>query len=172
MDDATGELLDFRARKDAFFRTPDSPLSAQARANFAGLAYYPPDEAYRVLVEVERSGSGETIDLGTTTGELRPFVRYGAAHVKLPPGAARLALYAQPGDEPSRLFVPFRDASSGSETYGAGRYLDAELHASIVLLDFNYAYLPYCAYGEGWSCPLPPRENWLSVAVRAGERGG
>ena len=68
-------------------------------------------------------------------------------------------------------FLPFRDATSGPETYGAGRYLDAEITSDgRVLLDFNRAYFPYCAYGEGWTCPLPPAENWLRAAVRAGER--
>ncbi|MFC6801419.1 DUF1684 domain-containing protein [Deinococcus caeni] len=85
-----------------------------------------------------------------------------------------------PGDErPERVFIPFRDATSGAAeggTYGAGRYLDAPLdrqlggEGALVRVDFNLAYHPYCAYGDGWTCPLPPRENWLPDAVTAGER--
>ena len=79
-------------------------------------------------------------------------------------------MYARPGDPTPEVFVPFRDATSGPETYGAGRYLEGELHANTVRLDFNLAYHPYCALADGWSCPVPPRENWLAVPVRAGER--
>ena len=68
------------------------------------------------------------------------------------------------------LFLPFADATSGNETYGAGRYLEIEMqNEGQLLVDFNYAYNPYCAYNENWSCPLTPAENRLSVAIRAGE---
>jgi len=67
------------------------------------------------------------------------------------------------------LFLPFRDATSGKETYGAGRYLDLDVRGDEVLIDFNYAYTPNCAYSADWSCPLPPAENWLEVPIRAGE---
>ena len=80
----------------------------------------------------------------------------------------RVALIAyEQGDE---LFIPFRDATSGKETYGAGRYVEAEpLGGGRFTLDFNRAYNPYCAYNDAWRCPLPPSENWLAVAIRAGE---
>jgi uncharacterized protein (DUF1684 family) len=69
------------------------------------------------------------------------------------------------------LFLPLRDATSGDETYGAGRYLEPlMLDDGRVLVDFNYLYNPYCAYNDAWSCPLPPRENWLTVPIRAGEK--
>jgi len=79
---------------------------------------------------------------------------------------ASLAAFSQ-GDG---LFIPFRDSTSGSETYGAGRYVEAEpLGDGRFELDFNRAYNPYCAYNDAWRCPLPPRENWLTVPIRAGE---
>jgi uncharacterized protein (DUF1684 family) len=68
------------------------------------------------------------------------------------------------------LFLPFRDATSGKESYGAGRYLDLHAHRDEVEIDFNYAYNPYCAYNPEWNCPLPPAENWLQVPIRAGEK--
>ena len=72
------------------------------------------------------------------------------------------------GDE---LFLPFADATSGKETYPSGRYLEVhELPDGRVVADFNYAYNPYCAYNEQWTCPIPPAENRLPVAIRAGER--
>ncbi|ADV67350.1 DUF1684 domain-containing protein [Deinococcus maricopensis] len=172
--DAHAALLAHRARKDAHFRTPQGPLRAAALRDFTGLAYYPPDDRYALSVPVMRAAP-ETITLPTTTGEERPFTRYGTAHLRTPEGDATLTLYAPDGDDrPDRVFIPFRDATSGTETYGAGRYLDAPLthdaDETTVHLDFNYAYHPYCAYGDGWSCPLPPRDNWLGVPIRAGER--
>lgn len=169
-------LLDWRRRKDAFFASANSPLPPEARAAFAGLAYFPPDPARRFEVEVEPLG-GEPVELGTTTGEPRAFARFGLARFDLDGTPASLVLYAPLGEEaPARVFVPFRDATNGAETYGAGRYLDAPLRgdpdAWFVTLDFNLAYAPYCAYGEGWTCPLPPRENWLTAPVRAGEKLG
>jgi len=68
------------------------------------------------------------------------------------------------------LFIIFKDATSGKETYGAGRYLDLDRHGDEIVIDFNYAYNPYCAYNPDWSCPLPPAENWLKVPIRAGEK--
>ena len=68
------------------------------------------------------------------------------------------------------MFIPFKDATNGIETYGGGRYLDAPLENGVLTLDFNLAYSPFCAYFEGWTCPLPPRANYLNVAIRAGEK--
>lgn len=170
----TEAVLDFRRRKDAHFAAGQGPIAPEALADFHGLSYYPPDPAWTFTLPVERGG-GEEVSLGTNTGEARVMARFGTATLDLPGGPHPLALYAPPGEEaPERVFVPFRDATSGSETYGAGRYLDAPLARTPgglhVQLDFNLAYHPYCAYGDGWTCPLPPRENWLPEPVRAGER--
>ncbi|GMA14515.1 DUF1684 domain-containing protein [Deinococcus metallilatus] len=167
-------VADFRRRKDEHFRAGHGPLPGEALPGFRGLSYYPPDEAWSFIVPVERADGAE-VTLGTNTGEPRVMARFGTASVDLPGGPQTLTLYVPPGDEaPARVFVPFRDATSGTETYGAGRYLDAPLtwapEGPEVRLDFNLAYHPYCAYGEGWTCPLPPRENWLTGPVRAGER--
>ncbi|EYB69711.1 hypothetical protein DEIPH_ctg002orf0022 [Deinococcus phoenicis] len=167
-------LLDFRRRKDDHFAAGRGPLSGETLTRFRGLSYYPPDVAWAFTVPVERADGAE-VPLGTNSGETRVMARFGTATVDLPGGPQTLTLYAPPGDEaPARVFVPFRDATGGTETYGAGRYLDAPLTQTpeglAVQLDFNLAYHPYCAYGEGWTCPLPPRENWLEGPVRAGER--
>lgn len=167
-------IADFRRRKDEHFRAGRGPLSGAVLQGFQGLTYYPPDPAWVFTVPVERADGAE-VTLGTNTGEPRVMARFGSVRLDLPDGPQTLTLYAPPGDEaPERVFVPFRDATSGTETYGAGRYLDAPLTPTPeglkAQLDFNLAYHPYCAYGEGWTCPLPPRENWLTVPVRAGER--
>lgn len=171
MDEFTQDLLAFRARKDAFFRSGRGPLSGAPLGAFAGLSYYPPDPAYRLTLPIEPAQDEEVTELGTSDGGLRPMRRLGRVRLKLPGGEGWLSLFAPAGDpEPTEAFVPFRDATSGGETYGAGRYLEAELQGDHATLDFNRAYHPYCAYGEGWSCPLPPAENALAFPLRAGER--
>ncbi len=161
-----GELAAFRARKDAHFRSGRGPLTDVN--GFGGLSYFPPDPTWNLRLKVERLPP-QPVTLATTTpGETQPFVTWGVAEL---PGGERLTLYARQGDAaPAALFVPFRDATSGALTYGAGRYLDAPLSGDTVELDFNRAYHPYCAYSDAWTCPLPPAGNWLRSAVEAGER--
>ena len=114
--------------------------------------------------------NGKRLRLTTSTGEERDYVEAGELRFKLDGQDARLVAYASATHVDS-LFIPFRDATSGKETYGAGRYLDIPYpHGETTELDLNLAYNPYCAYSEAYSCPLPPRENWLTVAVRAGEK--
>jgi len=161
-----------RAGKDEYFRrAPDSPIPADERDAFAGLAYYPPDVEYRVEGLVLGPYEGEepeAFDLPTSTGELRRAWRAGTFRFALGGPALALTAYDLGGGE---LFVPFLDATSGRETYGAGRYLDVEpaLDGTFTL-DFNLAYHPYCAYSPAYSCPLTPAENRLPVRIEAGER--
>ncbi|UBV42956.1 DUF1684 domain-containing protein [Deinococcus taeanensis] len=169
-------LLDFRRRKDEHFAAGRGPVDAAA---FDGLSYYPPDETWAFTLPLTALPQDESAEfrLETNTGEARVMARYGEVTVPLPGGERTLTVFAPLGEErPERVFVPFRDATSGQATYGAGRYLDAPLDrqlggdGALVRLDFNLAYHPYCAYGDGWTCPLPPRENWLPDAVTAGEK--
>ena len=161
-------LLDFRARKDAHFRSGRGPILAANLGTFTGLAYFPPDPAWNLHLDVERVPP-EPVTLATTTpGETQQFVSWGV--VELPSGG-RLTLYARAGDDvPATLFVPFRDTTSGLQTYGAGRYLDAPTDGGAVTLDFNRAYQPYCVFSDAYTCPLPPAGNRLDIAVEAGER--
>ncbi|WP_407538977.1 DUF1684 domain-containing protein [Deinococcus radiomollis] len=174
MTDAPNSLTDVRRRKDAHFASGRGPLRGAALETFTGLNYYPPDPALVFRLPLERS-SGAEVTLQTTSGELRQMQEFGAVLVPFEDAESTLTLYAQPGEEaPRSLFLPFRDAGSGSESYGAGRYLDVPTFEGEgglwVSLDFNLAYHPYCAYGDGWTCPLPPAGNWLQTVVRAGER--
>lgn len=138
---------------------------------FTGLSYYPEDPAYRVTAKVERAVEPEQVTLATSSGEDKQFVRFGVASFELHGSPLQLTLFTTfDAPEGPRLFVPFQDATSGSETYGAGRYLDLRLDDDGLTIDFNYAYHPYCAYSDGYRCPFPPAENRLSVKVRAGER--
>lgn len=166
-----GDLAAFRARKDAHFRSGRGPLKDVV--GFTGLSYFPPDPAWNLRLKVNRLPAAAVTLATSTPGETQLFVTWGTAEL---PGGERLTLYARQGDAaPAALFVPFRDATSGGLTYGAGRYLDAPLSGDPLVgdtaeLDFNRAYHPYCAYSDAWTCPLPPADNWLRSAVEAGEK--
>lgn len=163
------ELEVFRHRKDNFFRDDaNSPLTPDQKRHFAGLHYYPENPSLKLWVRVEAEADAGFIEIDTSTGQRQRYERAGSVKFDLSGQAIVLHLYSH-GD-PHRLFLPFRDATSGKETYAAGRYLDLELEADgTVLLDFNYAYNPYCAYNELWTCPLTPVENTLPVPIEAGE---
>ncbi len=160
-----------RAHKDAEFRnSPYSPLDAEARQNFAGLSYYPPDLATQMTLSLQRI-EPEPIIIHTNTGDEQPFNKIGTVEFEIDGEKASLAIYQGKGDAEGELFSPFKDATNGAETYGAGRYLEPVLlSGDKVVIDFNLAYNPYCAYSENFVCPLPPRENWLKVPIRAGEK--
>jgi hypothetical protein len=158
-----------RSLKDRDFRSnPHSPIDD--RVNFEGLHYYPPDPAYRFSLPLQRAAEPQDLQLATSTGDHQPFKRLGTIEFQIEGQPATLAVYQSLDHD--GLFLPFRDATSGVETYGAGRYLEPEILASSdLLVDFNLAYNPYCAYSDQFSCPLPPLENQLTgVAIRAGEK--
>jgi uncharacterized protein (DUF1684 family) len=168
-------LLQERAEKDRSYREdPASPIRDEDRPGFGGLAYYPVDAAFRFRVKLHRYPRPERLLLATNTGEKRDALRYGYFEFAVGGTSCRLQVYrtedSVSGGKPY-LFIPFLDATSGKETYGGGRYLDLEENTSgIYDLDFNRAYNPLCAYGRKYSCPLPPEENRLPVAILAGEK--
>ncbi len=164
-------LQEFRREKDSFFASAQSPLPAQARNQFKGLEYYPENTALCFDLELERDPVLETVVMATSTGSERVYERLGWVDFMVGGEVVRLALYVPEGErQAEQAFVPFKDSSNNDETYGSGRYLEVTLNGDIVRLDFNLAYNPYCAYNDGWSCPIPPRENWLEVPIAAGER--
>jgi uncharacterized protein len=165
-------LADFRAAKDRAFRRPmESPLTPDQLRGFGGLAYFPgnPDLVLEASLEAA-ADTGEEITLDTSTGDVATYRRAGVVRFAVDGQPAQVTLFAS--DDRDELFLPFRDATSGQESYGAGRYLEVNPPGDDrqVVVDFNYAYNPYCAYNSGWSCPLPPVENWLKVPIRAGEK--
>ena len=164
-------LVAYRHRRDHFFAEhPHSPLNAEQRARFAGLTYFPErdDLAFDLPVDESGDGIGERIEMATTDGKRKPFVRAGRVSFAVDGEQATLTLFRDA--DQGGLFIPFRDALAGTETYEFGRYLEPQYRPDGTLeVDFNYAYNPFCAYGEGWSCPIPPEENVLPVAIRAGE---
>ncbi|HZN54185.1 MAG TPA: DUF1684 domain-containing protein [Candidatus Polarisedimenticolaceae bacterium] len=173
------EIADLRSAKDASFaHDADSPLDAPRRASFRGLRYYPVDPSWRYAGWVEPYDVPERVSLVTTAGEVRPCERFGRVVFERDGRTLALQVYRLL-DMPHReggegLFLPFKDATSGKETYAAGRYVDLEgPDGGPFTLDFNRAYNPSCAYGspERYQCPVTPKENQLPIAVTAGERG-
>jgi uncharacterized protein len=163
-----------RARTDDFMRKSDqSPIPAGKRASFGPLPYFPVDEAYRVPAALKVvPGEEMIIELSTSTGVPRRMRRIGTLAFTLKGQPLTLTAFADVADaQLRRLFVPFGDLTSGSETYQGGRYLDLDRTGSGVYdLDFNRAYHPYCVFDSKYECPVPPRENRLKVPVRAGEK--
>jgi uncharacterized protein len=176
-----GALDEFRRGRDHLFRThPQSPI--EDREAFTGLDYFPGDPAYRVNASFEPAA--ETTELVIDTGGEDGAIHYRRAGLLRFTLAGTqcsllvLSLIAYGGG----LFLPFKDATSRSESYGGGRYLfdtvkntdgmalELETGSPQVVLDFNYAYNPSCAYDPRWACPLAPPENVLPVPVRAGEK--
>lgn len=174
-DPATGWLR-WRAGREALFAAhPQSPLPGNRRTAAHLPQYFPYDPALRVLATVEPMRA-EPITLPSSSETALDAARVGWADFALGEHGHRLTLYWL-NDYAGGLFVSFRDTTSGVETYGGGRYVldtakgaDLGMDGDRLVLDFNFAYPPSCSYDERWSCPLPPRENWLTVAVRAGER--
>ena len=166
---AANELKRFRAEKDRVFaRDPHSPLTADQRSSFRGLAYFDENPKLVIHSTLDREVEPGDVTMATTAGEEQVYQRYGVMHFNVDGQPAQLVLYAS--EDSDDLFLPFRDATSGHDTYGAGRYLEVHAHGDDVTVDFNYAYNPNCAYDPAWSCPLPPSENWLKVPIRAGEK--
>ena len=166
------ELTDFRKAKDEFFsKDHHSPLTPQQRRRFTGLVYYDEDLDLRFALTIQElpDQQKETIEMATSTGEFQTNVRWGTITFSVNGEPATLTVYQ--GVESDEFFLPFADTTNGETSYGAGRYLDlVPMDHGRVLVDFNYAYNPYCAYNPDWSCPIPPAENRLSVPVQAGEK--
>ncbi|HZY93154.1 MAG TPA: DUF1684 domain-containing protein [Thermoplasmata archaeon] len=163
-----------RLAKDDYFRTSlDSPIPAESRAQFGGLSYFEPDPRFRFpALPLTPSAAGDPIVLSVSRGAPRRYHRAGQFRLTVGPAIVSLTAYrVGPPDDPAPLFVPFRDGTTGTETYAGGRYLDVERDAAgRYEVDFNLAYHPYCLYNPKYSCPIPPEENRLGVGIRAGER--
>jgi uncharacterized protein (DUF1684 family) len=175
-------IHEFRRGRDQLFRThPQSPIEPEDLGAFTGLRYFEPDPAYRVRARLQPGPDDElVIDTGGEDGLIR-YRRSARLMFELngqPCSLTVLSLQQYAGG----LFVPFKDATSGHETYRGGRYLfdtakntdglvlEVRAGSADVVVDFNYAYNPSCVYSPRWACPLAPPENTLQVAVRAGER--
>lgn len=171
------EILNLREEKDAVFRSGQhSPLPQEERTAFEGLSYFDPDSIYRVPAKLEKAVLPKMVRMETTTKEAMIQQEYGKVIFELQGKTHQLKVYRDlelqrdPQYE-DYLFLPFTDLTNGAETYGGGRYLDLSIpQTDTLILDFNAAYNPYCAYNSKYSCPLVPPENHLEVAIKSGER--
>ncbi len=161
--------------RDAFFKTHQrSPLSAKDKKNFNGLKYYPFNDRYVFSGTIERyilhiNNPKYYATFLTNKGTNKRYLRYGEFHFTLDGKPYGLEIFKSILSD--MLFIPFKDKTNGKETYEGGRYIDAEILPDYkMILDFNMAYHPSCAYSEKFVCVLPPRENMLDVEIRAGER--
>ena len=151
-----------------------SPIPLEERVKFRGLEYYPPNADYRFELELHEHSDKKLLQIEDTSGNIRDFLRWAEFRFKV--GAEECTLQAYKRDpREERLFIPFKDTTSGKETYGAGRYIDLEYERDHTpngkwILDFNKAYNPWCAYSKNYVCPFVPLENWLKSAIRAGEK--
>lgn len=161
-----------RFDRDMQMRDPQrSILDPAVRRRFTGLRYFPVDTTLRFRLPLVRDARADTVHVPLHLGGTDPYVRVGTVAVPLADGGPyRLAVY-QPVRGERVLWVPFRDGTSGTETYGGGRYLYPEAHGDTLVIDFNEAHNPNCDYNPtAYNCALPPSENRLPVRVEAGEQ--
>lgn len=161
-------LDEFRTGKDELFaRDHQSPLTNSQRQKFSGLNYFPENPELRLELTLEEFPVREEGQIQTSTGDVQVFERVGRIQFSVDGEPAALTVFSNEHG----YFLPFVDSLAGQETYPAGRYIEPEdIGDGKILVDFNYAYNPYCAYNERWSCPLTPFENRLKVPIRAGEK--
>jgi uncharacterized protein (DUF1684 family) len=166
----------FRAgREDLFSTHPQSALDQDQKKRFNGLPYFPYNPDLRVCVQVDSNVDPDVLEIQLEEDGITRLRRFGKVNFELQGQRLQLSLFWVLGYG-GGIFLPFRDATAPDETYGGGRYLldtikgaDLGVEGGCLVLDFNYAYNPSCAYNPRWHCPLAPRENWLALALRAGE---
>jgi len=170
------EIVEARSKHEAELRdTSNHMLDSVALLHFAGLDYFDFDSSYQVVGTFQKK-KGKRFKMPTSTDRLPVYRRYGFVTFQIDSVTHTLTVYQNMSlrkvpEFKDYLFLPFRDATSAKSTYGGGRYLDAEIpKGTRIILDFNQAYNPYCAYSHHYSCPIPPPENTLKGAIIAGEK--
>ncbi len=170
------EIEKHRAEYKAdFLKSPQSPLKQE---DLAYLRFYEPNEKYKVACTFTATKKGKPFAMATSSGETKTYTKFGELSFEINGTKHKLAVYQSLSlrsvpQYRDYLFIPFKDLTNGKESYGGGRYLDLrmkEIEGDKIYLDFNKAYNPYCAFGAGYSCPIPPKENHLKVAIEAGEK--
>ncbi len=176
IDSAVYDIEQHRKKQEEEMRDPEkSPLDKKLRKKFKGLNYYPINLDYRLKAIFVKTENPTLFKMKTTTSRLPEYQKYGEVHFKLDGQDWVLEVYQspeiskRPGYE-DYLFIPFTDETNGIDTYEVGRYIEFRIPTSNqVILDFNKCYNPYCSYGSGYSCPIPPEVNRLPLKIPAGE---
>lgn len=172
-DNYLNEIELYRKEKNLQMLSEGFPF-ANDKESFTGLKYYDPDPAFRISASLSPIRNKKVVILPTNDELESRYLEYAYADFAIDGIKCRLLILEVLDQGPAKgtLFLAFADETSARETYGAGRYVDINKvpGSSSLLIDFNKAYNPYCAYSDSYSCPLPPRENVLNVAIRAGEK--
>lgn len=169
-DRRAGRLERFRLRRDQFMKEHESsPLTETQKQDFVPLEYFPFNPDYVFELEPDTDIDHTPIELGTTAGTTVEYIPHSQITFEINGESVTLTVFREPGR--GRLLIPFKDSTSGEESYGAGRTVDPQERPDGTLtVDFNYAYGPYCQYNDNWTCTLPPFSNWLQVPIEAGEK--
>lgn len=169
------QIKNNREEKDIYFKySPQSPLPFEKRSSFQGLSYYHVDLSLRFNVKLYEHEDKEIIKVQDNKGGTQQYLQWGEFRFEIEGETMILQAYKRDSNE-TRLWVPFRDKTSGEETYGGGRYIDLveerhKIKDGKWILDLNTAYNPFCAYSENYVCPFIPPKNWLQVRIEAGEK--
>jgi len=163
--------VDRAATDEAFRNQPNQPVPPDKMGEFLPLKYFPPDPEYVVPASLNPAKERVVVEMPTSTGKIRKQHRVGVLEFTLKGQPLTLGAFVEAGADVNRLFVPFSDMTSGTETYSAGRYLELDrTPTGLYTIDFNKAYNPYCYYNADFDCPYPPRESRLPLPIRAGQR--
>lgn len=171
MDEAS--ILQFRKEKDKHWREDDeSPLTAERKATFKGLNYFPPNQNlyFELSLDTNIPVVGKRVIVKTTGGDEQIYLKAGKIHFPVEGDEVEAIVYEDPEIEQYQYYLLFKDATTGGETYENGRMLQIEKKGDKLVIDFNFAYNPYSAYNDNWDCPITPEENVLAVPIRAGEK--
>jgi len=176
----TSDLKVFREGRDKEFRNKEeSPLKDEDFSIFKGLDYFPVNKKFQVNADFTQTTDERYFQLPTSSGKTKKYKKFGVLKFRLNGKNYSLNVYQADAEVLAKypeykdlLFIPFKDATNGKATYGGGRYIDIKTPSGAkVILDFNLAYNPSCAYGsDRYSCPIPPKENFLQVEINAGEK--
>ena len=163
------QITEKRQAKDIQFKTDeDSPITD--KAPFKALSYFPYSAAWKITFKIIRSEKVQRVSLQMTDGSADSLLVFGTAHAEIEGKEVKLLVYQHDSGD---FFVPFKDKTAPTETYGGGRYLELPLTIlkdNQLIIDFNEAFFPYCAYNKTFACPIPPKENQLEIRIPAGEK--
>ena len=173
--DYVAEIEKYQEELNASYRNPEeSPLEPEDLAAFSGLPFFPINEKYRVVARFVRTPGSKPFKMATSTGRLPIYEKYGEAHFELDGKKVVVPIYQnhelrETEKYKDYLFLPFKDQTNGDTSYGGGRYVELSIpEGDTIVIDFNKAYNPYCAYSARYSCPIPPKENRIPLAIPAG----
>lgn len=174
-NDYIASIKDYQYEMNVEFANQEkSPLTKEGLKDFTKLDFFAIDSTYKVVAKFELEKNPRLFEMATTTDRKPIYKTYGTATFNLGGKALKLHIYQNQDlikkpDYINHLFIPFTDQTNGNESYGGGRYMDVEIPiGETIVIDFNKSYNPYCAYNDKYSCPIPPRENDLAIAIKAG----